>query len=63
MASDDAAVDDQDARRSRRRGPRRGRARAFPRLPIGVANVTRLTAGATQEIWRFDLRENGDQTR
>ncbi|HZZ89204.1 MAG TPA: phosphotransferase family protein [Caulobacteraceae bacterium] len=28
----------------------------------GVSNVTRLTAGATQEIWRFDLRENGVDT-
>jgi aminoglycoside phosphotransferase (APT) family kinase protein len=28
----------------------------------GVARVTRLTAGATQEIWRFDLlRAEGDQ--
>jgi len=29
----------------------------------GVANVTRLTAGATQEIWRFELlRADGDQS-
>ncbi len=25
----------------------------------GVAKVTRLTAGATQEIWRFDLVQDG----
>ncbi len=35
--------------------------RHFPGA-TGVANVTRLTAGATQEIWRFDLqRPDGDQ--
>jgi aminoglycoside phosphotransferase (APT) family kinase protein len=28
----------------------------------GVANVTRMTAGATQEIWRFELVENGVHT-
>jgi aminoglycoside phosphotransferase (APT) family kinase protein len=29
----------------------------------GVANVTRLTAGATQEIWRFELlRPDGDRS-
>jgi aminoglycoside phosphotransferase (APT) family kinase protein len=28
----------------------------------GVANVTRLTAGATQEIWRFDLVEDAAAT-
>src|SRR5580704_12754649 len=35
--------------------------RHFPGA-TGVANVTRLTAGATQEIWRFDLqRPDGDE--
>ena len=28
----------------------------------GVTGVTRLTAGATQEIWRFDLQQNGTST-
>jgi aminoglycoside phosphotransferase (APT) family kinase protein len=28
----------------------------------GVAKVTRLTAGATQEIWRFELLEGGRET-
>ena len=37
-------------------------ARAHFPAADGVSNVTRLTAGATQEIWRFDLRENGADT-
>jgi aminoglycoside phosphotransferase (APT) family kinase protein len=28
----------------------------------GVKNVRRMTAGATQEIWRFELCENGGET-
>ena len=28
----------------------------------GVANVTRMTAGATQEIWRFELTQDGVAT-
>ncbi|MFI4936050.1 MAG: phosphotransferase family protein [Caulobacterales bacterium] len=28
----------------------------------GIARLTRVTAGATQEIWRFELVENGTQT-
>jgi aminoglycoside phosphotransferase (APT) family kinase protein len=35
--------------------------RHFP-TSAGVAHVTRLTAGATQEIWRFELIEDGAHT-
>jgi len=35
--------------------------RVFP-AASGVARVTRLTAGATQEIWRFELVQDGAQT-
>jgi aminoglycoside phosphotransferase (APT) family kinase protein len=35
--------------------------RHFP-AASGVANVTRLTAGATQEIWRFELTGDGAST-
>ena len=29
---------------------------------LGVADVARMSAGATQEIWRFSLIEEGDRT-
>jgi aminoglycoside phosphotransferase (APT) family kinase protein len=35
--------------------------RHFP-ASSGVARVTRLTAGATQEIWRFELAQGGAET-
>ncbi len=36
--------------------------RHFP-AASGIARLTRVTAGATQEIWRFDLTQGGTRHR